>query len=145
MGNEVCLTLKAQIDFSPVAPIDGVESAISAWAAFACGKALGQELSAQEEHLHAGLVASAKTKDLDAWGKFKIFTLVCSSSLPKSSVDSRWVLTWKMVDGVKSAKARLVAKGFQDPDLQEGLVDTSGCVSLRSSHLAPSENGDYGV
>ena len=39
------------------------------------------------------------------------------------------------MDGRKTAKARLVAKGFQDPDLQEGLVDTSGCVSLRSSHL----------
>ena len=40
-----------------------------------------------------------------------------------------------MVDGIKKVKARLVAKGFQDPDLTEGLVDTSGCVSLRSSHL----------
>ena len=40
-----------------------------------------------------------------------------------------------MADGIKKGKARLVAKGFQDPDLAEGLVDTSGCVSLRSSHL----------
>ena len=31
-------------------------------------------------------------------------------------------------------KARLVAKGFQGPDLKAGLVDTSGCASLRSSH-----------
>ena len=33
------------------------------------------------------------------------------------------------------ADGRLVAKGYQDPDLRKGLVDTSGCVSLRSSHL----------
>ena len=39
------------------------------------------------------------------------------------------------MDGVKSVKARLAAKGFQDPDLKEGLVETSGCVSLRSPHL----------
>ena len=39
------------------------------------------------------------------------------------------------MEGVKKVKARLVAKGFQDPDLTEGPVDTSGCVSLRSSHL----------
>ena len=26
-------------------------------------------------------------------------------------------------------------KRFQDPDLKDGLVETSGCVSLRSSHL----------
>ena len=32
-------------------------------------------------------------------------------------------------------KARLVARGFQDPDLAAGLVDTSSCVSLRSSNL----------
>ena len=35
----------------------------------------------------------------------------------------------------KCVKARLVAKGLQDPDLQEGSADTSGCVSLRASHL----------
>ena len=56
-------TLKSQINFTAVAPIDGVESAISARAALACAKALGQELCAQEEHLRAELVASDKTMD----------------------------------------------------------------------------------
>ena len=28
-----------------------------------------------------------------------------------------------------------MAEGFQDPDMKEGLMETSGCVSLRSSHL----------
>ena len=28
-----------------------------------------------------------------------------------------------------------MARGFQDPDLAAGLVDTSSCVSPRSSHL----------
>ena len=41
----------------------------------------------------------------------------------KQIVQTRWV------------EARLAAKGHQDPDLREGLVDTSGCVSLRSPHL----------
>ena len=67
--------------------------------------------------------------------KFKVFSSVKESDISKAVIDSRWVLTWKMVDGIKKVKARLVAKGFQDPDLTEGLVDTSGCVSLRSSHL----------
>ena len=40
-----------------------------------------------------------------------------------------------MAEGKGSVKARLVAKGFQDPDLKDGLVETSGCVSLCSSHL----------
>ena len=37
--------------------------------------------------------------------------------------------------GKTCAKASLVAKGYQDPDLQEGIVDTSWCVGLWSSHL----------
>ena len=40
-----------------------------------------------------------------------------------------------MAEGEKCVKARLAAKGFQDPDLKDGLVETSGCVSLRSSRL----------
>ena len=55
-------TLKSQINLAAVAPIDGVESAVSAWVALACEKALGQELSAQEAHLNADLVALAKMK-----------------------------------------------------------------------------------
>ena len=113
-------TLKSQINLAAVAPIDGVESAISARAALACEKALGQELCAQEEHLRVELVASAKTKDLEARVEFKVFTPVRSSSLPESPVDTRLFLARKMVGGKKSAKARLAAKGFQDPDLQGG-------------------------
>ena len=40
-----------------------------------------------------------------------------------------------MVDGKESVEARLVATGYQDPDLKDSNVDTSGRVSLRSSHL----------
>ena len=53
----------------------------------------------------------------------------------KEVAGTRWVLSWKMVEGVKTVKARLVAKGYQDPTLKEGLVETSGCVSVRPSHL----------
>lgn len=54
---------------------------------------------------------------------------------PKPIVDTRWALTWKIVDSEKDAKARPVAKGYQGPDLGDGSVDTSGRVRLRSSHL----------
>ena len=40
-----------------------------------------------------------------------------------------------MVECVKTVKARLVAAGNPDPDLEGGIVDGSGCVALRSSHL----------
>ncbi len=50
-------------------------------------------------------------------------------------MDTRRVLTLEVVEGKRTVKARLVARGFQDPDLAAGLVDTSSCVSIRSSPL----------
>ena len=65
-------------------------------------------------------------------GKFDVFSLNSACRAQKQIVQTRWVST---SEGQKFAEARLVAKGFQDPDLAEGLVETSGCVGLRSSHL----------
>ena len=48
----------------------------------------------------------------------------------KSAVDTRWVLTWKMVEGFKTVKARMVVRGSQGSDLKEGVVDASGRASL---------------
>ena len=48
---------------------------------------------------------------------------------------TRWVPTWKVIDGETTAEARLVIKGTQDPDLQQGLVETAVRVSLHPSHL----------
>ena len=45
------------------------------------------------------------------------------------------MLTHPTLDLLNELGLTGMAKGFQDPDLQEGLVDTSGCVALRSSHL----------
>ena len=53
----------------------------------------------------------------------------------KTAVGTRWFLTWKLVEGVKTVKARLAAQGFQDPDPQDGAVDTSGRANLRPSDL----------
>ena len=44
-------------------------------------------------------------------------------------------LAWKQAEGDKTARARSAAKGFQDPDFEEGVLDTSGYASLRSPHL----------
>ena len=53
----------------------------------------------------------------------------------KDVVGTRLVLTGKVVDGVKTAEARLVALGYQDPDVKEGFIGTSGFASLRPSRL----------
>ena len=95
----------------------------------------GQEVTLEEEELHADLEEAGKLRELEAWGKFDVFPPREACKEQKRIVQTRWVLTWKMVGGEKCVKARLVAKGFQDPDLKAGLADTSRCVSLRPSHL----------
>ena len=57
----------------------------------------------------------------------------------KDLLDTRWVLTWKEVEGEKTVKARLVATGYQDPDLQMGNVKIAGCVSSFASDILSFE------
>ena len=115
--------------------IAGLESAITARAAAQCERPLGQGLSAAAANRFSKGVRDAKKRELDAWCKFQVSSPVLWKNVAKDIVDTRWVLTWKSAEGRRTAKARLVARGFQDPDLAAGLVDTSSCVSLRSSPL----------
>ena len=61
-----------------------------------CGKACAFGLGRQGERKEVGRVETVQ-------------------SLP--TTETRRVLTWKEVEGEKTAKAPLVAKGFQDPGL----------------------------
>ena len=85
--------------------------------------------------MHADLVTAGRSRGRANWEKLDVFSSSEDGDAPMQIVQTRRVLTWGMADGAKCVKARLVAKGFQDPDLKEGLADTSGCVSLRSSRL----------
>ena len=92
-------------------------------------------LAPEEESVHEKDVLAAKTRELDACTRFKVYSPMEPGKCNKEEVGTRWVLAWKMVEGVKTSEARLVTKGNQVPDLKDGLVETSGCVSLRSPHL----------
>ena len=52
------------------------------------------------------------------------------------------VAPWRMADGNKRADARRAAKGYKGPDLKDGNVDTSECVSLCPPHLQGISPGD---
>ena len=112
-----------------------MDGAASAWVADERSGVLGRELSPREEEQHAELVPAANIKELKAWEKFDVCEALKADNPSRQIAQTRWVLTWKMVDAQNSVEARLVAQGYQDPDLQDGSVDTSGCVTLRSSHL----------
>ena len=112
-----------------------IDIASAAKAADECNRILRQELPPEEESVHAKDVLAAKTRELDARTQFKVYSPMEPGQCTKEVAGTRWVLSWKMVEGVETVEARLAAKGYQDPDLKEGLAKTSGCVSLRPSHL----------
>ena len=112
-----------------------MDGAASARVAGARNRALGRELLPDDEEAHADLAQEAGLRDPTAWKKFDVYAARNVCNVSKKIVQTRLVLTWKMVDAKESVQARLVAKGFQYPDPQRGIVDTTCCVGLRSSHL----------
>ena len=62
-------------------------------------------------------------------GSFEVYDLSKAADITKAVV-----LTWELPDGKTGSEARLVATAQQGPDLKDGAVETSGCVSLRSPH-----------
>ena len=96
---------------------EGVNAAIAARAADRCDKASGRGPSAGQGELRGNLVGVAKERELPAWGNFKNFDSVAAGTPAKTAGDTRWVLTWKMVEGKEGVRAR--------------LVKPLGCVSLR--------------
>ena len=85
--------------------------------------------------MHADLGRAGRLRELEAWEKFNVYSPHEACKEQKQIAQTRRVLTWKLADGKKRVKARLEAKGFQDPDLKGEMLDTSGRVSFRSSHL----------
>ena len=114
---------------------EGVAGAAPAWVVHLHSRVLGRELSSEEAGRYAELVKAAKIEEPGARREFGVFERRRDGNVSKQIARTRWVSTWRMVDGRKSVKARLAAKGYEDPDIREGIVDTSGCVSIRSPHL----------
>ena len=90
---------------------------------------------ARRERCARGSDRPAKERQLVAWKGFKVFRPGEEDALSKAVVDTRWVLTWKMVGSKEDVKARPVAKGSQDPDPEEGSVGTPVCDCPCSPHL----------
>ena len=118
-----------------VSPSDGAGAASPTGAADDSNPSLDQELLPEKERGHAATVRAAKGRELAARIEFQVFTPVKLGAFPRAVADSRYAPPWKMVGGKREMEARLVAKGYQDSDLKEGLVGTSGCVTLRPSLL----------
>ena len=100
--------------------VGGLGTAISAWNAGERNRILGQEITEEAEISYQDIAIEAKGGELREWMYFEVFKPFKDGWPPKSVVDTRWVLTWEMVDGNKGVEARLVAKGNRGPDLKDG-------------------------
>ena len=63
-------------------------------------------MTGSEGRVHADLAQKAKVGEYEAWQQCKVSPPVKMGAQFKDSVDTRWVLTRKEVDGVKTVKAR---------------------------------------
>ena len=86
---------KARCGALPGAPVDGVDAAISAWPADLRNDTLAKELSKEEETKYAPLARAASGRELAAWGEFDVFSPIAQANIEKTTVVTRWVLTWK--------------------------------------------------
>ena len=128
--------IKPLVDAHESSAAEGVDGAVPARVADERNRVLGAELSPEEEEQHAALLQAAKMEELVARQKFDIPEPRIGGNVSKQIAQARWVLTRKMVDGRKSVKARLVAEGYQGPDVQDGVVDSPGCLIFRWSRYA---------
>ena len=71
------------------------------------------ELTAAEVKANPGLISAAIRKELGSFATHKCFEPVRKGKL-KNVLTRRWLLKWKVVDGVRTIKARLVVHGFKD-------------------------------
>ena len=93
--------------------VDGVGPVLPAWVAEERNRISGQQSTEGEEHTFSDLVREAKVRELAKWGNFRVSSPAKCGTQPKDLVDTRWVLTWKEVDGEKTVKTRIFVWAMQ--------------------------------
>ena len=66
-----------------------MDGAISAWVADERNRILGQELTPREEDMHADLVKAGKSRELEAWEEFDVFSPREAGKVQKQIVPTR--------------------------------------------------------
>ena len=104
---------KARWGTTHASAVEGVDAAISARIAGKYNRVLGQKLTEEEENLHGRLVSAANDKGLSA--------PVRGAAPSKSSVNTRWAIARKIVNGRQYVKTPVAATGYEGPELKEHL------------------------
>ena len=98
---------------------------------------VGSELTKEEEEEWSDVVWKAKQSELVGIMKHDAMRCVKKVNCSTKSISSRWVLTWKMINGDLGVKARLVIKGFLDPQVNQ-IITASATASALSHRMLAS-------
>ena len=100
-------------------------------------------LTKEEVQQNKGVVSAGKIKEIRG-----LHTLGCfkrmSRHTSKNRVDTRWVITWKLVDGVWVVKCRLTMRGFRDRCMTlETFAGTASRAGQRIVNSEAAQNDDF--
>ena len=98
---------------------------------------ISSELTKEEEEEWYDVVREAKRSELVGIMKHDAMRCVKKLSCSTKSISSRWVLTWKMINGDLGVKTRLVIKGFLDPQVNQ-IITASATASALSHRMLAS-------
>ena len=103
------------------------------------------DLTPMEMKIHQKEVDAAKLKEIK-----DLFGLGCFRRMPKklaqNGVDTRWVIKWKMVEGMKAIKARLTMRGFKDcAEMLETFAGTASRWAQRVVNSIVAQNDDFAL
>ena len=93
------------MDLCESVAVDGMQAAGSACVAEERTPYFGPRIGVGGEKLRKHLVSDVEGCELSAWKQFKVFWPSKTGVHGKFAVDTRWVLTWTVVDGGRTAKA----------------------------------------
>ena len=85
-------------------------------------------LNSAEQQANWPKVQAGMLKEFRSWHSLGSWQKILRKHA-KNIIDSRWVITWKLINGVKDIKARLVVRGFKDQQGEE--LNTSASTASR--------------
>eukprot|EP00919_Chromeraceae_sp_WS-2016_P020018 GHVR01047589.1.p2 GENE.GHVR01047589.1~~GHVR01047589.1.p2 ORF type:complete len:126 (-),score=27.22 GHVR01047589.1:281-658(-) len=71
-------------------------------------------LAVTRKNIQEGTHDGATSKELARWSELGVIDQTDTPPPGINAVSTRWVYSWKLKDGARTAKARLVAQGFKD-------------------------------
>ena len=85
-------------------------------------------LNTAEQQANWPKVQAGMMKELKSWHNLGSWRKILRKDA-KNIIDSRWVVNWKLINGVKDIKARLVVRGFKDQQGED--LNTSASTASR--------------